>query len=50
MQRTCLEDSGTLPCQALSRVDGVVVRAAFLDANPVIVIPRARTGTSSVLL
>lgn len=50
MQRTCLEESRTLPCQALSRINGVVICTALFDANPIIMIPRARTGTGSVLM
>lgn len=50
MRRTCLEKSRTLPCQALSRINGVVICTALFDANPIIMIPRARTGTSSVLM
>lgn len=48
--RICLEDSGTVPCQALSGINGVVICTAFFDANPVVMIPTARTGTSSVLM
>lgn len=50
MQRTCLEDSKTLPCQALSRINRVVICTAFFDANSIIMIPRARTEISSVLM
>lgn len=50
MQKTCLEDSRTLPRQAFSRINGVVICTALFDANPIIMIPRARTGTSSELM
>lgn len=50
MQRTFLEDSRTLPGQALSRIHGVVICTALFDANPIIMIPKARRATSSVLM
>lgn len=50
IQRTYLEENRTLPCQALSRINGVVICTALFDANPIIMIPGARTGTSSVLM
>lgn len=37
-----LEHDITLPCQALSRINGVVVCTALFDANPVVMIPTAR--------
>lgn len=32
----------TLPCQALSRINGVVICTGLFDANPIVMIPAAR--------
>jgi hypothetical protein len=50
MPKISLEYDVTLPCQALSRINGVVICTALFDANSIVMIPRARTGVSCMLM